>query len=487
MAPRGTWLIWRRDKATLTMVDTASVWPTTLAHIGEMFGMGKPGLPGPDAPEAAWVARCEADVAITRTAVLAYLDWIETADMGNWQLTGAGMSWAVFRHRFMSHNLLVHGDEDALSMERRAMWTGRCEAYWHGTIGYQVVHEWDLAVAYARVARDIRVPVRLIGPMPPHHDWRKTLADPTLDLVAEVTVTTAVPTVPSLYDDHILWGVGTFDTTLWGVEIQAAIDDGATVTVHRGFLYRAEPALRDWAQWCIAQLAAPDQEVPAWRKAIVKHHVRALVGRFAMSFSTWEPWATLPTLGAERRTLVDDVEGRTYDLMHVGHDVWRQTGTQEWAQSMPAITGAVMAACRVRLWRILRALPDAAPLYCDTDSLLVTDQWYDAVAAIASSPLGEGLRLKTSWQGFTILGPRQIVTGEKVRMAGVPALARRTGRQDFAGEVWESLAASLKSGRPTSVRTMARTWHAKGVDRRRIGVGVGWTRPRVLTGEGVNT
>jgi hypothetical protein len=487
VAPRGTWLSWRRGKASLIMVDSASVWPDTLAHVGLMFGLGKPRLPAPDASDQAWEQRCHADVTILRTAVLAYLGWIESADLGNWQVTGAGQSWAAYRHKYMHHNLLVHADFEALAAERRAMWTGRCEAYWHGSIGYQVVHEWDLHAAYARCARDLAVPVRLLGAMPTGYDWRRGLDDPRYALLAQVSVSTDTPSVPALHDGHILWPVGTFHTVLWDVEIASAIADGASVTVHKGWLYRTEPALRDWATWILDVLTAPADTYPLWMIAIVKHWSRALIGRFAMQYATWEPWATAPELGTERRTLIDDIEASEYDIMQVGRDVWRESGTVEWSQSMPAITGYVMAACRVRLWRIIRALPEGCVLYADTDSLLCTDRWHDTVAAVAATELGEGLRLKQSWQGITILGPRQIVTGERVRMAGIPNSARRVGRAEFEGEVWESLDVALRSGRAGAVRTMPRRWHARGVDRRRKSRGVGWTAPHALNLGEVNT
>lgn len=480
LAPRGTWLVWKRDRATLVMVDTASVWPTTLATIGKWFGLGKPELPGPDAPDAEWVARCEADVLITRTAVAAYLEWIEQAGLGNWQFTGSGMAWSCYRHRFMHHQLLVHGDEDATAAERRAMWTGRCEAYWHGSIQYQEVQEWDLQSAYALIARDLNVPTRLLGPIGPRAAWRNALDDPSLAVLAEVTITTGTPTVPTLHDDHILWPVGTFRTTLWDTEIRAAIEDGATVEFHHGWLYRTAPALREWALWVLSELARPDSECPLWRKAILRHWLRALVGRFAMQYSTWEQWATMPHLGAERRTVLDDIENTTYDVMHVGTELWRQTGTVEWANGMPAITGYVMAALRVRLWRMIQAMPPGSVLYADTDSLIATDRWANFADALSQIGVGEGLRLKSTYRGFSIMGPRQIVTGERVRLAGVPIMAQRIGDHDFVGTIWESLEVALASGRPAGVRTHDRKWTVKGHDRRRVGRGVGWTAPHKL-------
>ena len=480
MATRGCWLVWRKDNATLAMTDIGSIWPTTIPEIGKMFGLAQPPVPDNVDADTVWRVYCEINVSILRTAITAYLNWIAEAGLGSWQMTGAGQSWSAFRANHMTHQMLVHGDMDAMEAERRAMWTGRCEAYWHGTNLKQVLHEWDLPAAYARVARDARVPVRLIGRIPPHQDIQSYVDDPAYAVLAEVTVQTDVPTVPARHDDHILWPVGTFDTVLWDVEISEAIADGATVTYGRAWLYKTEPALKAWAEWILRALDAPDAEVPAWQKAILKHWSRALIGRFAMKYTSWDDFATMSTMDAERRTVVDLDQAREYDIMQVGGKVFVEDGEEEWRNSMPAITGYVMALSRVRLWRILKRLPKGAALYVDTDSILATDLWTRQIEEMARESESHGLRLKKSWTGFTIDGPRQIVTGDRVRVGGIPVRAVRTARHTFEGEVFESLDVALRSSRQGVVRAVDRKWTTTGRDRRRVGPSVGWTHPHRL-------
>jgi hypothetical protein len=475
--PRGTWLTWRKGRATLMMVDSMSVFPASLERVGQCFDLAKVDLPAAADPDDEWLARCLQDVNILRTAVLAYLTWLEDNDMGNWQPTGAGQSWAVYRHKFLTHKLLVHNDEDALRAERRALWTGRCEAYWHGELRGQVVHEWDFEMAYARIARDNPVPVRLIGPMPDDYDWQSICNSDSAALLAEVTVTTDLPVVPCESAGRVLWPVGTFDTTLWDVEIVAAMATGARVTIRRGWLYRKRYALKSWAEWIIGELGATDPEPPVWLKLIYKHWSRALIGRMAMTYGKWEEYATAPESATSRFTVYDTATGETSDMLQVGHTIWQHVGTVESPNSLPMITGYVQAIARVRLWNVMRALPDHALLYVDTDSLLVTDKHFRAVEAIAATPMGEGLRLKRSWQGFAIYGPRQIRTGEQLRVAGIPHRAERQDDGTYAGEVWDTLATALKRGGGSKVIVRDRVWHVSGVDRRRDAHGIGWTTP----------
>lgn len=473
----GVWLEWRKDGKTLLMADSVTVYGQKLAKVGAYFGLGQAPMPSDPDDDAGWLARCRRDVEILQTAMLAYLKWIEDADMGNWRLTGAAQSWATFRHKFLTHKMVVHDDEEALRAERRAMWAGRCEAYWHGEIRSQTVHEWDFTQAYARIARDNPVPVRLLGPMPRDYEWRRIVDSTKSALLAEVRVKTEVPVVPCESEGRILWPIGEFVTTLWDVEIKAALDSGAQVEVIRGWLYHMEPALKAWGEWIIGQLEAPEDECPTWQKLILKHQSRALIGYMAMTHNTWEEFATLPESRVQRSTMIDLDKGTTCDMIQVGHDVWIDAGRVESPSSMPMVTGYVQAISRVQLWNILKALPREAALYVDTDSLLCTDGFSGVVQSVAQGLQYDGFRLKRSWDGFTIRGPRQVITGSLVRVSGVPRDARQTSKTHLVGEVWDSLPGSIRRGDIRSVVIRNRQWEIPGIDNRRRGNGFGWTAP----------
>lgn len=477
---KGTWLLWSRGRASLTMVDSAAVFPVELGRLGIYMGLPKLDLPPGGQGGVGLYSRCWRDVEILRASVLAYLDWLETDDLGNWQLTGAGQSWATFRHRFMDRRLLVHNDEAALAAERRAMWTGRCEAYWHGEIGYQVVHEWDLTLAYARIAQQTNVPVRLVGPMPDDYDWRARLGSERTAILVECTVTTEVPVVPAESDGRILWPVGEFKTTLWDVEISAAIDAGSTVTVHKGWIYHKAPALQKWADWVIAQLDNLKDMEDHWKYIVLKHWARALIGRFAMTYTKWEEYAYAPTSAVRAHSVYDSDTGETFRTVQIGRTMWRDVGTREWGESMPMVTGYIQAACRVRLWQICAEAPAGSVIYADTDSVLVTDQHSAALAAVSAGHPEWGLRLKRSWQGFAVWGPRQIRTGPSVRIAGVSRKAERIDKLTFSGQVWETLEGALKRGHSASIEIRNRIWELRGIDYRRHSPGFGWTAPHRL-------
>ena len=479
LATHGAWVRWRRDGATLVMVDSTAVWPCSLATLAADLGMTKPELPADDDSDEAWWVRCEADVAILTAAVTDYLAWIEADDLGNWQITGAGQSWATWRHRFYTDRVLVHDDVEALAAERRAMWTGRCEVWRWGRAGAGGVYEYDLSAAYCRIARDVDVPVRLVACLGPVALERLDRLTGRYAVLADVEVTTSVPVVPTQVDGRICWPVGTFTTTLWDCEVYAAIDAGATVTVTRAWTYLAAPALAEWARWVLSELDDETATLSPIRRRVVKHWSRALIGRFAMRYRRWEHYATAPdsTLG-----LIDGADratGEPYQLLRAGRQVLTRTGLEEGEGSVPAITGYVMAFARCRLWQLMTELGHDRLLYVDTDSLLVEGRHKAAMDAVAAAHPEWGLRVKRSWPAADIRAPRQIILGGEPRIAGVPRAARRVGVDTFAGEVWQTMEGALRRGRPDQVTVAPRRWQLRGTDNRRLHLAGGLTAARV--------
>lgn len=474
---RSTWLEWKKDKATLCMADVTSVFPVTIPKLGEWFRLGRLYSDLDDDNQTMRISKSRRDAEIIKEAVSSYLQWLEDEDCGNWQITGAGQSWALFRHKFLTHKMTTHDDESALMAERRAMWSGRCEAYWKGEFSAQTIHEWDFINSYPRIARDCAVPVRLLGPMPDSFSWQEALTNDKVGVLARVRIHTKQPVVPTIHNGYTVWPVGSFETTLWSPELKAAIDAGAEIEIQEAWLYRLRPALKAWGEWILAQLVRPENEVPTWLRAVLKHHSRSLIGRMAMTYNSWELFAEAPDSGVRREKVYDVDTGEMWDLMQIGSEVWRDVGRVEWPHSMPMVTGYIQSIARVELWNLLKALPEGVALYADTDSILVTQNHLETVDRIARELFGCRLRLKRSWDGIAIYGPRQVVTGAQVRVSGVPTNANRVERGVYDGVVWDSLATAVTRGNTGTVTVRPRQWHITGVDHRRNGGIPGWTTP----------
>lgn len=468
-----SWAQWRNGKRSLSMVDSMSWVNLSLAKIAGAMGMSKVDLPEQSGSPEAWVERCTRDVVILRSFWRRVLDWLESADMGNWKPTGAGQGWAAFRHRWLTHRVLCHDDPRAREAEREAAWSGRCEAWRWGVLDGGPWDEWDLSAAYAHVARDTELPTVLLGHMGPRSTERALEGRTGRATLVRARVTTDVPIVPTRGDRGILWPVGTFESWLWDCEVALARDNGARVEALHGFDYRTAPLLRDWGDWVLGVLSAPDAETDPIVRAIVKGWSRSLIGRFGARWTSWDEWGEPQGPDVTLSWLIDGRTGEGRRLLRLGDRMTVEGDANDAPDSAVSVMSYVMAVGRVRLWRVMVGAGLDRLAYVDTDGVVV-DPGGSASLALADMP---GLRLKSRWLEMEVLGPRQFVVDGCLRASGVPRRATRTGPRTWDGEVWRGLGSSLAHGEPDRVRISRRRWTLTGTDNRRAHEPDGSTSP----------
>lgn len=468
---------WTRDGATLKMADTNAWVAKPLATVGAMLGVGKPDLPAEDESREAWERRCVADVEITTCLVMALIDYIRDNQLGNMQFSGAGMGYAMWRHKYLDHQVLVHANEGAILAERAAMHTGRAEAWRHGTYTGEPLYEWDLTNAYTIIARDCNLPRQLLkedsDPTPGRYSrWADKWA-----LLAKVEITTELPCVPAQEDGRIVWPVGTFTTWLWDCEIEMARKEGAAITLLHVYAYYRGPIMKRWAEHTLDVLHGDHPEIHDVVKLWYKQQARSVIGRCGVKYTCWENSGPDHIGMTGLSTASRDGGETTFRLLHVGGELWEETGQQEGRDSMPMIPSWIAAQCRVRLWRAMSVATLEDVYYVDTDSLIVNEDGHTRMLGFAHLHPELGWRVKGTYRRAEIHGPRQIVLEREQRISGVPKKAQRTGPARFEGEVWQRAAAGLAGGRLGEVRVSERKWHINWTDRRRRQLADGTTEP----------
>lgn len=471
-----SWAWFVSPERSLIFCDLASWLPAPLAAIAADVGLRKPaGAPETGDP-ARLEERCRADVRVLRAAVIELLGWLRAERLGPFRPTGAGQSHTAFRRRFLSDRVLVHDDQEVLETERRAMWTGRAEAWRWGALEGGPFIEYDLELAYCRIAAERAVPVALKGRA------RATDLDSLLELseryavLAECEVETALECLPAERASFIAWPVGRFETALFDPELRLAADAGAEIRVKQAWLYRRSPALRGFASWVLDALEGRGQPVsPVVRRAL-KHWSRSLVGRLALRYRRWEQFGWHEHYGLRLGTLYDRKTGEVTDLLHAGRDVLELTQLAESQSSLPQITGWIMAECRRRLWTLIELAGRENLLYVDTDSLIVTQDGARRLERAAAVGLTWSLRRKGVYSRLEIHGPRHLVVEGHARISGVPKRSLRVGVLEWEGEIWRGLKESLARGELDHVVVTPRRFKVRATDRRREHLGGGATR-----------
>jgi hypothetical protein len=460
-------MTWRSERGTLVLADLWTWLPMTLASIAPDVGTSKMRMPAVSAPKWKWQEYCQHDAHIVYRAMSELLDYIDREQLGNWQPTGAGMAYATWRHKFMTHKVLVHNDIDALTAERRAMHTGRAEAWRHGTMRGDTWTEIDMRNAYVTIAAECELPTKLKFTTGRITNAQYRQLSQHYRVLCDITITTDTEILPYHDGSRTLWPIGTFDTTVWDTELDVALSEGANVRIRQAYVYTRAPVLQKWAQWILGSLDAANESDSPVVRTWKKHSGRALIGRISLRSPRWELYGENPYGDTGITRMVDADTGETHRLMHVGDRTLIESARVEGRDSLPQITGWIMAECRRRLWEGMRAAGLDHIAHIDTDSVLA-DRTGLAALRLA---YGDGWRrlwqVKASYRKLTVYGPRNYRCDALRKVSGVPRKAIEVSPNEFIGEQWHSLSLDMEDGKCDTVTISTATWVTRNTDPRR--------------------
>ena len=342
-----------------------------------------------------WTARdrCNGVCKAVRDYFIDLLTWWERSQLGNWRHTVGSLAMAAYRHRFMTHKILVHNCEEALAMERDALAGGEFRCYKIGTWyrendldsfhrhefrrGKEMQHigpvyHYDVNSLYPHIMANRLMPRELIAwkttkDQLDYDAWRKTLL-----LIACVDIETDHEPYPYYSDGERWWAVGRYTTTLCGPELDRAVDAGHVVGWRRIAGYMPAVLFQDYVEYFhssrLRLRAAGDTMGERFHKLLLN----ALSGKW----SQWKPtWVSVKGNHTGRRwgnwASVHAQTGEILTARVIGGHCQVKDVQGESLESCPAITAFITAYARDYMRWIRNVLGEQHIIYQGCDSLHV--------------------------------------------------------------------------------------------------------------------
>ena len=444
--------------ATILILDSYNFLRGTLEELGEDLGFPKAPKPPRGAAASAWLTYCERDVEVTRRAIGAYLELIETLQLGHFGATLPAQAMHGFRHRFMTHKIAVHSDPVGIELERAAYFGGRCEAWQLGLLAGHFV-DLDMNAAYLAAMATGEFPLALRYTCEPR-DLRGLLKrlDGAL-AVAEVRIVTSEPRYPKrLPSGRLAFPVGDFRTTLATPELRVAIEKGAIAEVGRMAVYASAPLFVDFAEelW---RVRSELMEMGAkFHARILKDLGVTLYGKFGERKVTWSHQGDEPELPDEILEVLDADTGRKSTYRRLGGRLELREQDEETDNSFPAIAAHVSSANRVRLYELAETAGIAETLYLDTDGLTTTRAGAERLIGLVDPKALGGLKIVRETDDLEIRGPKDLRFGDLRMTKGRKRNARDLGDGRFEQEEFLGIEAALRAGHHGGplIRTVAK-------------------------------
>lgn len=363
-------ITWRNENRSIRFIDTLNIWRMPLSELGKSVGLRKLRMPDHKASEARHLAYCRRDVKVIMRAMIKWLDFLKSNDLGGFQPTLASQALGTYRHRFMHYQIGIHNNHDAMHLERDSYVGGRTECFKLGRYEGEFYYI-DVNSMYPSVMRGNLYPCRLSSwtdkaKLRHLERWRSEYC-----VIANVTLTTSMADYPLVHDGKLVFPVGTFNVSLAGPELYRALDAGHIKEVHQAAIYHPAELFTGYVDYVYNSRLKAKADGNAVDSHSFKILANSLYGKFGQRGRRYE---NIGTCAPNLIAIEDEWNDETHEFTtrrYFGGVVQEYKSEGESFNSFPAISSYVSSYARVVLADAITAAGRQNCYYCDTDSLVV--------------------------------------------------------------------------------------------------------------------
>lgn len=436
---------WRREDVSIVMLDYSQLW-------GKLSDAIKTGYSGEASTtesvataESAAERRMQRAVSTMQSSTTAWWDFLLTNDLGGFSTTLGTQALRVFRHKYMTHPIMIDNNLPALQLARSGYHGGRTECHQIGKMEGEF-YLLDVNSMYAAVMRDMVVPTRLICiskhvTLDDIGHWIKDRV-----VIAECDIQTEEPVYAVKQDDRLLFPVGTFTTVLAANEVVYAYRQRHIKRVLRASCYDGFHCFRAfvqgiWDERRAAILCGRTLDADRWKKLLASFY-----GKWGQGGGTWETIDEARDAKIKSWQNIDYETGEVTEYRQFGGIIQQRVESEESSQSLPAIAASITANARVVLWQLMCEAGRENVYYVDTDSLLVNVAGFAGLQKYIQPDTLGGLRLEGTYRNIHIRASKDYVFGERTRRKGIAANAVLINDTDCEQTHAKSLAAMFRCG-----------------------------------------
>jgi hypothetical protein len=437
-------LRWTKRHQKLVFLNNAQLLPGSIESWGKLLGLAKLPMPTKTDSLAAWVTYCKRDVEIMVESWYQLKQFISEHDLGGFGITRSSLAKHALQHRFLTNKVYIHNNEEAIQLERRAYFGGRCEALQYGTFTTGPFYVLDVNAMYAHIEIENLLPTRLIKIY--EHPNLETVKRALLHdgVIADVVVCLKEPIAAVKTNGETSYDTGTVRTTLNTPELKYALERSWDVEVRTMGVYTLRPLLRDFALYFAELKGKYAQEGNRLFRELSKGYPNMIYGKFG------QKGLETKIVGNCDPTLLwwmpgyDAVENVHYEMLYSGGKIKRLEYTLAAWDTFVAVASHVTAYARMYLWQIMKQAGLENVYHVATDSLIVNQPGYDNLKSLVDPHKTGCLKVELTGATLNIYGKNDWKLDQEVRIKGVQKKAKWLSEDRVINTIWPSLEGWLK-------------------------------------------
>jgi hypothetical protein len=425
----------RKDTKSVIFVDTLNYTKSSLAEIGKTVGLDKLEIDFSKCKADELVNYCKRDVEILKRFVLKLVGFVKEHDLGSFKPTIAGLAFNAFRHRFMNARIYIHRHPEAQRLEIESYRGGRNECFYIGRYKGKV-YALDVNSMYPFVMLNNGYPVMLTAYY--QTGDLKTLEGLMRDLlvIARLRVRVNEPVVGVKHNGKLVFPIGTFEGVFTSPEIQLVREYGKILEVKEIAGYEPARVFFEYVSYFHRLKTEYEAKGDMVFRSIAKLYLNSLYGKFGQRLNRY-------TLVAENCNMDDGIYSMISETSSKPVSIWVIDGRMYMVEkeepsenSFVAVASFVTSYARNYLTQLILKAGYGNVLYCDTDSLFVTERGYDNLREyIGERELGK-LEVRGVGEEMTIFAPKHYIFKGVAKIKGVPGKAVRIDDTTYRLERW---------------------------------------------------
>lgn len=411
--------VYAKGRTKIKFINNQQLFNVSLKYLGESIGEYKQRVDFAVATDRELRDYCRQDVRVMQSAWQVWISFLRENNLGAFKITAASQSLEAFRHRFLDHNVYIHTDPKAIRMERASYHGGRTDCFFIGKYDRGRVYCLDINSMYPYAMRET-VPIKLekiyancnIATFNRIRKEKSYIATATLELTRA-----CLPVVSN--EGKLIFPTGRVRGTFAKPELEYALKYGKLLEVSEISVYDEAPIFREYVDYFYgARQKFKAEGNPAF-DYLSKLMLNSLYGKFGQRNSEYIKVGTTKTIPDGFYKAVTDGSGKLHKIRILDGIIERETATHEGYNAFVAIASYITARARVHLDTLIERAGAGQVLYCDTDSLFVTEQGYNNLRGdIDNITLGK-LKLVGVEQSMTVSAPKTYLFGSKSVSKGI--------------------------------------------------------------------
>ena len=441
-----------KDGASITIVSSTNWFDFSLQKLGAALGYPKLDIDFDKCTRDELKIYCRRDVEILVKAVNTYIGFIIDYNLGKFSLTKASQAFTAFRHRFMTHKILIHTHQDTINLERAAYQGGRCECFFVGTVPGGPFVTLDVNAMYPFVMRQNKYPYKLIAYYENKSPKFFTGKLENACIIAEVEVNTCDPVFAIKQKGKTIFPTGKFNAVVASTGFQYGLDKGYIKHVLKAAVYLKADLFSAYVNFFHDLRIKFKNEGNDMFLLLCKYMHNSLYGKFGQLkiVSDIEDFNN----GHEyyREEIPNFVTGRTHIHTYLMNQRIIQYPEGEGEYSNVAIAAHITENARFYLWSIIQRIGPSKVLYCDTDSVKIRSKHIGPVKALMGPDTLGMLKVEDESKTLLLEGAKNYRTESKRKIKGIPhkAIEIRPGVFQFTSFVRQ--VSHLRTGQITGAK-----------------------------------